>query len=75
MEPSWAPGLKALVRRHRYDFAAAAAEVGATAKELRVELARQEFGGAAAPPNSCRDSSIRSSLAVAPTSAAAAAKS
>ena len=48
MEPSWAPGLKALVRRHRYDFAAAAAEVGATAKELRVELARQEFGGAAA---------------------------
>ena len=50
MEPSWAPGLKALVRRHRYDFAAAAAEVGATAKELRVELARQEFGGAAAAP-------------------------
>ena len=32
-------------------------------------------GAAAAPPNSCRDSSIRSSLAVAPTSAAAAAKS
>ena len=50
MEPSWAPGLKALVRRHRYDFAAAAAEVGATAKELRMELSRQEFGGAAAAP-------------------------
>ena len=49
-QPAWGPGLKALVRRHRYDFAAAAAEVGATAKELRVELARQEFGGAAAPP-------------------------
>ena len=45
MEPSWAPGLKALVRRHRYDFAAAAAEVGATAKELRVELARQISAG------------------------------
>ena len=40
-QPAWGPGLKALVRRHRYDFAAAAAEVGATAKELRVELARQ----------------------------------
>jgi len=49
-QPAWGPGLKALVRRHRYDFAAAAAEVGATAKELRVELARQEFGGAAAAP-------------------------
>ena len=49
-QPAWGPGLKALVRRHRYDFAAAAAEVGATAKELRVELARQEFGGAVAPP-------------------------
>ena len=40
MDPSWAPGLKALVRKHKYDFAAAAAEVGSTAKELRVELAR-----------------------------------
>ena len=50
MDPSWAPGLKALVRKHKYDFAAAAAEVGSTAKELRVELARQEFGGAAPPP-------------------------
>ena len=41
MEPSWAPGLKALVRRHRYDFAAAAAEVALAHSDT---LARHPWG-------------------------------
>ena len=42
MAPStapWVSDVQALVRRHKYDFNAAAAEVGATPKELRMELA------------------------------------
>ena len=40
----WQSGVGELVRRHAYDFEAAAREVGATAKEVRLELARAEFG-------------------------------
>ena len=52
MEPSWAPGLKALVRRHRYDFAAAAAEVGATGTRSSGWSCRgrSSAAAAAAPP-------------------------
>ena len=50
MPADWAKDVQALVRRHKYNFDAAAKEVGATAKELRMELARQEFGDEAGAP-------------------------
>ncbi|KAJ1446661.1 hypothetical protein M885DRAFT_545624 [Pelagophyceae sp. CCMP2097] len=41
----WKRGVRDLVRRHAYNFDAAATECGATPKEIRMELARLEFGG------------------------------
>lgn len=49
MVATWTQDLKALVRKHKYDFDAAAREVGATAKELRVELAPGRYPNYAVP--------------------------
>ena len=64
MPADWAKDVQALVRRHKYNFDAAAKEVGATAKELRMELARQEFGDeAGAPKPKARFDGLRATFA------------